>query len=403
MRSSFVKKCLSVCCLMSLWSGFSFGEEKKEIGLLLIGGTLSETTSTINTIYNVMKGNNDLEAMDIIIGSFRSRVNVAEYQENSPVKLIQRIGRKNRVRRTIIENQEYRLTIYEPPVVKYVENKEHYYHENLAESFVSDLLSTEDINGIAYFHGKDESTSTHDGYQKALELALSKQCEDHLVSIKIGETLPDDLPYLRNEKISQFLTLDSFPIDNRLIRLPRRQLEQPLLLEWNRELWQKNVRSVRSLLDRISEMSLIDKSKVEKKIKAEIEIKKFIDTHESTVDGLNLVMIKFIETRDHIKNDLVKGGMLSADNSDVFPDSGINLSPVGSDGKMELVKNWGESHPVYKSSQKKSFRDICNQVAVLYQKKSDLVNQIKDSCDILKMESFGNRSCNDFSILNDVF
>ena len=53
MRSSFVKKCLSVCCLMSFWSGLSYGEEKKEIGLVFLGESISQTTSVVNLIYNV--------------------------------------------------------------------------------------------------------------------------------------------------------------------------------------------------------------------------------------------------------------------------------------------------------------------------------------------------------------
>ena len=347
-----------------------------------------------------MKGNNDLNAINFIVGSNidgdNPDVNVVEYQANSPVQLVRMVGKKNNVRKTLIENHEYRLTIYEPPIIK-GETKDFYYDGSI-ESYISDILATEDVHGIAYFHQYGQDFSNHNEFQKGLKLALNSECTTRMVGIKMTPNIPDDLLYLRNERISQFLTLDSYPVDKSLLRVPGSHLER-LPAEDLIYMWQKNVRSVRGLLERISNMSLIDKSIVERKIKAEIDIKNFFDANEKTLISLNSAINKFTETRDHIDNDVIKW----SGDSDLFRDTGVSLSSIGSDGKMELVKSWGEIFPHYETIQKKSHSEIEQKLSDLNQNKSKIINQIKDSCDILKGDSFGGRSCMDFSLLKDAF
>ena len=158
-----------------------------------------------------MKGNNDLNAINFIVGSNidgdNPDVNVVEYQANSPVQLVRMVGKKNNVRKTLIENHEYRLTIYEPPIIK-GETKDFYYDGSI-ESYISDILATEDVHGIAYFHQYGQDFSNHNEFQKGLKLALNSECTTRMVGIKMTPNIPDDLLYLRNERISQFLTLDS--------------------------------------------------------------------------------------------------------------------------------------------------------------------------------------------------
>ena len=119
MRSSFVKKCLSVYCLMSFWSGFSYGEEKKEIGLLLIGGKKIGKSATINTIYNVIKDNDITHPLDIITPlrhhNHNVDVSVDAYDESLSGQLIQRFGKYRSTTKFTIENENLKLNIYKAP------------------------------------------------------------------------------------------------------------------------------------------------------------------------------------------------------------------------------------------------------------------------------------------------